>query len=377
MKKLFITGVVAALAFSSVAQAELSVSGNIVTGMAYQHDDRDAGGAVPAGAGGITQGDYRWAPTANADHFGWFVNQAELDVENEYGENIMARFDTDFIDLGTPSASAVLLEQAYVTMNWGIGNGMEFLVGKFNAPYGIESVDRNENVFATYSAGFRFGNPTQLLGAKVYYEFNDHWNMDFALVNSLNNTLTGNSAYPSGLFRLGVQWGDEDRQSYVHGGVLFGPEHNTGVGQLSQNAHYDLGGALWGNFAFGENWDLGWEARYRQTDSMAGGANQKMINGQMFVVYKASDVWSVQARGAWFWEANPANARGGSGASTTGGNWNGGFEGSLYSGTLGATYQIADGADVVFEYRFDYASTAGAAANADFHTGVVQFAYEF
>lgn len=378
MKKLFITGVIAALAISSAAQAELRVSGNVTTGVGYQHDDRDAAVSLAAGngAGGLTQGDYRWTPTANADHFGFFVNQAEIDVENEFGENIMARFDVDFIDLGSPSATAVLLEQAYVTANLGIGNGMEFLIGKFNAPIGFESVDRWENTFATYTPGWQFMMPKQVMGAKLYYEFNDHWNMDLAIVNSLNNTLTGNSAMPSGLLRVGVQWGDEDRQSYVHlaGGV--GPEHNTAAGQLSQNAHLDYLGVIWGNFAIGDYWDIGWEAIYRQTNAMAGGANQKAMAGQLFVVYQPSDVWTVQARGAAFWEINAANARGGSGASTTGGTWSG-FEGMTYSGTLGATYQITDGAQMKLEYRFDYASTAGATANADFHTGVAEFAYSF
>ncbi|MCP5464178.1 MAG: outer membrane beta-barrel protein [Deltaproteobacteria bacterium] len=383
MKKLIITGVVAAMAFSSVAQAELEISGNITTGMAYQHDDKDAANTVAGaiGAGGVTQGDLSWAPTANADHFGWFVDQVELDVESEFGENIRARADLDFYDLGTPStvrggADAFFLEQAYVTANIAVGNGMEFLVGKFNAPVGLESVDRYENVFSTYTPGWLFLTPKQVMGAKIYYDFNDNWNFDLAVVNSLNNSLTGNSAYPSGLLRVGANWGDEGRESFWHMALGFGPEHNTAAGQTSQNTHFDMLGSTWGNFAFGDYWDLGWEATYRQTNTLNGGANQKALAGQLYVAYQASDVWSVQARGAAFWEINPAGARGGSGASTTGGTWSG-FEGVTYSGSLAATYEITEDADLLLEYRFDYASTAGAALNADFHTGVAQFAYSF
>jgi hypothetical protein len=49
----------------------------------------------------------------------------------------------------------------------------------------------------------------------------------------------------------------------------------------------------------------------------------------------------------------------------------------LYSGTAGATYQITDDAHMKLEYRFDFASTAGATANVDYHTGVAEFGYSF
>lgn len=381
MKKLFITGVIAVLAFSSVAQAEMEISGNVTTLAVYQHDNTNA--AASPGAGGITQGDFSFVATGSADHFGFVVDQAEIDVENEFGENIMARMDLDFYDLGTPGTSgpagvsAFFLEQAYVTANIAIGNGLEFMIGKFNAPIGLESVDRHENVFSTYTPGWIYLTPTQVIGTKLYYEFNDHWNMDIAAVNSMNNVFVGNSAYPSGLFRLGVQWGDEDRMSYVHIAAGFGPEQSITATGSSSNRSFDLLGAFWGNWAIGDYWDLGWEALYRQTDSFTGvGANQKAIAGQIYVVYQPSDVWTVQIRGANFWEINPPFARTGTGASTGGGTWSG-FEGMTYSGTLGATYQITDDAQVKWEYRFDLGSTAGPTSNGNFHTGVAEFAYSF
>lgn len=376
MKKIIIPGVIAALALSSVAHAELEVSGNVTTVTVYQHDDKDAAGL---GAGGATQGDLGVADCANCDHFRFVVDQVELDLENEFGENIRARADIDFRDVGgtTVRAGDVMdLEQGYVTANLGVGNGMEFLVGKFNAPTSLEVNDRNENVFSTYTPGYQYLVPKNVMGAKAYYEFNDNWSMDLAAVNNLNGAIAGNSALPSGILRVGAMWGDEGNESFIHAAGGFGPEHGAATGQ-SENKHFDLYGNLWGNWSIGDFWDLGWEAIYRQTNSIPGvGANQKAIAGQLFGVYQASDVWSVQARGSAFWEVNPANARGGSGASTTGGNW-AGFEGLTYSGTAGATYQIADGAAMKLEYRFDFASTAGAAANADYHTGVVEMAYAF
>lgn len=377
MKKIMIPGMlIAFLSLSPAAHAELEVSGNVTTVTGYQHDDKDAAGL---GAGGLTQGDLGVATCANCDHFRFVVEQVELDLENEFGENIRARADIDFRDVAGTTIRAgdmMDLEQGYVTANLGVGNGMEFLVGKYNCPIGIESNDRNENIFSTYTPGYQYLLPSSMIGARLYYEFNDNWSMDIHAVNSLNGPINGNSAYPSGMLRVGATWGDEGNESYINAGGGFGPEHGPVTGQ-SENKHFDMLGDLWGNFSIGEMWDLGWEAIYRQTNSIPGvGANQKAIAGQLFGVYQASDVWTIQARGAALWDINPPAARGGSGASTTGGTW-GGFEGLTYSGTAGATYQITDDAQMKLEYRFDFASTAGARANADFHTGVVEMAYAF
>lgn len=377
MKKLIIPGLVAVMALSSaVVHAELQVSGNVTTVTGYQHDSKNA---TVLGAGGLTQGDLGVADCAKCDHFQFQVDQVELDLENEFGDNIRARADVDFRDVaGTTirAADAMDLEQGYVTANLAVGNGMEFLVGKFNSPMGLEVNDRHENVFSTYTPGYQYLTPKNMIGSKLYYEFNDNWSMDLAVVNNLNGAITGNSAYPSGLLRVGAMWGDEGNESYIHLAAAGGPEQNTFMTGASQNKHLDMFGDLWGNWALGDSWDLGWEGQYRQTNSIAGGANQKAIAGQLYGAYQASDMWSLQFRGAAFWEVNPAGARGGSGASTTGATWSG-FEGMTYSGSAGATYQIADGAKMKLEYRFDLASTAGAAGNGQYHTGVAEFAYSF
>lgn len=377
MKKIILPGLIAALTLSSVAQAELEISGNVTTVTGYQHDDKDA---AALGAGGLTQGDLGIADCANCDHFRFLVDQVEIDLENEFGENIRARADIDVRDVvgtGLRAGDVVSLEQGYVTANLAIGNGMEFLIGKFNAPLGLEGPDRHENVFATYTPGYIYLNPKSLIGAKLYYEFNDNWSFDLGAVNNLNGAIGGNSAIPSGILRVGAMWGEEGNESYFHVGGGVGPEHNVATTGASHNAHLDYYGVGWGNFSIGDFWDIGWEAIYRQTNTIAGGANQKAIAGQLYGVYQASDVWSVQARGAAFWEINPANARGGSGASTTGVTWSG-FEGLTYSGSAAATYNITDDAELVLEYRFDFADPAGSGANkADYHTGVAEFAYSF
>ncbi len=373
MKKLFTLVAVAAMAVTSVAQAEMQLSGNVTTLVGYQRDDSALGGV--SGTGGLTQGDLTWANVASGDHFGFAVPQAELDIENEFGENIRARIDVDFIDLGEPSATAVLLEQAYVTANLGVGNGMEFLIGKFNCPMGLESVDRNDNVFVTYTPGFVYLQPAQVLGARFYYEFNDTWYTTLAIVNAMNDPLGGGtSALPSAMWHFGAKWGEEGNQSNVNITGSFGPELIA-----SNNAHYDMLGDMWGVFALGDAWDLGFELTYRQTNGIGGLNNTKGMAGQLYAMYEASDVWTVQFRGGWFDEVNAAGTD--NGASTTGAGWSGvagaNPKGNDFNGTLGATYTITDGAKLNFEYRMDWYMTSGATTNPMFHTGVAEFAYSF
>jgi hypothetical protein len=371
MKKLFITGVIAALAFSSVAQAELQISGNVTTMVGAQYDSKNTPAAGARYAGGLTQGDLGFTAGPRNNHFGFMVDQAEIDIENEFGENIMARVDIDFFEVGNVGTirggnNPVFLEQAYVTANLAIGNGMEFLIGKFNTPLGLEHIDRYENVFSTYTPGWLFLTPRTSLGAKIYYEFNDHWNMDFAVVNGLNNNIA-NSAYPSGLLRVGAQWGEQGRLSFINGAFAFGPE-------TARNSKFDMHATLWGNWAIGDFWDIGWEGIFRQSSStVANTNNQRGMAAQLYTVYQPSDSWTVQLRGAYFWDSTVAN---GSGASTTGTNW-GGFRGQTYSGTVGATYQITEGAKMKLEYRLDFASRAAGLANSNHHTGVAEFAYSF
>lgn len=374
MKKLMLTSLIVTLfAVSGTAQAELEISGNVTTVAGYQRDGTNSG--VTHNVGGLTQGDLgAFAASTSGDHFRYLVDQVELDIENEFGENIRARADIDFRDVigsNVVTGDAMSLEQGYVTANIGWGNGLEFLVGKFNAPLGLENNDRYQNVFSTVTPGKVFITPNSVIGMKIYYEFNDTWSFDLATVNNMNGPIAANSSYPSAIFRIGATWGDEGRQSFINLGAGFGPETAT-------NTSFDLLGMLWGNWAFGESWDVGWSGEYRQTEATLGATNRKAYSGQLYAQWHASDAWSVQLRVAAFLEPDAAAA--GSVASRTGAFWNttgaAGFEGTTLSGTLGTSYQITDGANMKVEYRFDNASVTGA-ADGSAHTGAVEFGYSF
>lgn len=355
----------------------VEISGNVTIVTGYQHDDKDARGNNLGG-----MGDVSFATGADNDQFRFVVDQVEIDLAKSFGENIRLRADidfTDFADTNTRVGDQIDLEQGYVTTNIAIGNGMEFLIGKFNAPVGIESADRNENWLISYSANYRWLVPTQVTGAKLYYAFSDLVDWHFAVVNDLNANGFGDSAIPSVLTRLGFNWGEEGNESTLGIGGGFGPEADTAVfGGASHNAHIDFYGDLDFILALSDTVNLGGEATYRQSNSTTGvGANQKAIAAQMLLNWEVSDVWDLTFRYSYLWDMNPPRARLGSGASTTGGNWNGSFEGSLHSGTVGAGYQIADGAKMKLEYRFDFAAVSGPTFNSDYHSLLAEFAYSF
>ena len=391
MKKLIMTGLFSAslvLAGSSsllangtsapaAAPEGLEISGNVDVVTAYQHDDKDAVGSNLGGVGDSITG----VTVPNRDLFRFVVDQVEIDLAKSFGENIRLRADidfTDFADTGSRVGNVVDLEQGYVTANLSAGNGVEFLIGKFNAPVGIESVDRNANWLISYSPNYRWLTPTNVTGAKIYYAFSDLIDWHFAVVNDLNSNGFGDSAIPSIITRLGFNWGDEGEKSTLGIGGGAGPESQASVGGASNNAHLDFYGDLDFVLALTDAIALGGEGTYRQSDSITGtGANQKAIAGQLALNYEASDVWDVTFRYGYLWDMNPVGGRGGSGASTTGTVWNGGFEGTLHSGTFGAGYKIADGAKMKLEYRFDFAAVSGPAANSDYHSVMAEFAYTF
>lgn len=397
MKHKIITGLFAAglLAASATASAngtpvpdvvepgvEITGAVDVITG--WQHDDMDAT-ATAGSIGGFNDftGGVGTATAAgnvtDADHFRFVVNQVEVDLAKSFGENIRLRADIDFTDLTDTGAAGVFLEQAYVTANLAAGNGIEFLIGAFNAPVGVESVDVRDNWLISYAPPFRYMTPATVIGAKLYYAFSDLIDLHWAVVNDLNRNGFGDSAIPGTLFRLGFNWGDEGNESTlgISGGLS--PESDGGVpAGISQNKHFDFYGDLDTMIAVSDTVTIAAEGVYRQSNSTSGGANQKAIAALLGLNYEVSDVWDVSFRAGYLWELNMPNGRGGSGASTTGGTWTGSTrDGTLYSGTVGAGYMITDGAKLKLEYRFDWYNTAGAGGNNDAQSLLAEFAYTF
>jgi len=360
----------------------LEVSGAIDTLFGWQHDDSKANGTAAcavgtafncnsnadSGAGvvgGGQLGDLRGLTAAKRDTFNFYVDQVEVDLSKTLGENIRVRADLDFRGPNTLSAGAAgsfSLEQGYVTANIPVGNGLELLVGRFNAPIGLESVDRQDNVAVSFSNLYRFVRPHNLTGAKLYYAFNDSVDFHLYAANNLKDTVsTGvgtESAMPAAGFRLGFNWGEGETKSSIGlsgAGSAEHPNHNT---------HYSFLGDLDINWAINENFSLGGEFMYRQDNVLVAGAkNNKAMAALLLAAYNFNESWGGYVRGGWLHDINPAGVYTGN-------------DQQIYDWTVGFSYQIAEGAKVKLEYRGDYFADA-IAANSISHGAAAEFAYHF
>ncbi len=353
---------VAALMTASVQANEsvaggFEMSGHIVTGMGYQHEGNNAL------AYAVNNGDYTTyagpmgryvgaATTAKNDHMSFFVDEVELDITKSLGENIRLRADLEF-GYGTPVN--VGLEQAYATANIPVGNGLELLLGRFNTPMGLESVDVSMNDTMSMSvlgAGLR---PVSTTGMKLYYAFSDLVDLHFYVVNSLTQDaaarLTDGADIPSMGARLGFNWGEEGMESTIGVSPFFGPETGT------SNKHFTFGADVDANVWLTESFALGMEILFRR-DNANGGSNSEYLAGLLNMHYVFSDVWDGTLKYAYAKQYDLSStaistAVAAAEANTLNMNLTGADGQSVHQLALAGAYSIADGAKFKMEGRFD------------------------
>ena len=353
-------------------------SGNVDVLVGYQHDDSDAIGgtscagvlgcnAVDANGSGTGQlGDLRGASASNRDTFNFYLDQVELDIQKSFGENIRLRADLDFGRALSGSGrntggSNFNLEQGYVTANLPVGNGMEFLIGRFNAPIGLESVDRPDNIALSFSNIFRFVRPHNVTGAKIYYPFSDSMDLSLYVVNNLADVISfaagTDSAIPSYGLRFGFTWGEESKKSTLGISYAGGPEQGTND-HLTHILDVDFMVHLNENFA------IGGEGIYRQDNiAVPGAPNSKALGGMLLLAYTSSETWNFDFRYGYLHDVNPT------GAYT-------GRDQQIHDFTLGTGYQITDDAKMKLEYRLDL-HLPEVGSNSVSHGIGAEFAYNF
>jgi hypothetical protein len=363
------------------AQEELEISGhaNVVSGW-----QRPMGGRPVSGTEGILNDGLAVPGAASTDTFGFFVDEVEVDLARSFGENIRVRAD---LDLSAHRADAnnsgnatgfVGLEQGYVTFNVPVGNGGEFLIGRFNSGIGLDGADRNDLSTISFNTVHRTLLPHNLTGARFWYGVNDNWSLDFSVVNDLNDSF-GTTDMPS--LGLDVNWtnGDEGRQTWVRISGAGGPE-------TAAKKRYSFLGDLSANIAAGESFDIGIEGTYRQDNAAAGAAdNAQYMAGVLQVGYAFSDIWDGTLRYGFTWDLDGDGAGAGGGSAVGSANPLAantiavvglGIDGTQHDLSLATGYQITDGAKFVLEGRMDL--TRPAAGGTGFTPGFAGgFLYSF
>lgn len=400
MKKILLAvlaiGLVAFIATSVQAEEKyvaggFEAAGHVNVGGGYQHQNNKVTSYW------TTDGDYGYyagpmgkylgtTPANRTDHFSFFVDEVELDVMKSFGENIRLRADMDFgraLSSGWASSLAAypafVLEQAYATANIPLGNGIEFLLGRFNTPIGFEAVDMNENDTISASVLREGLRPANTTGMKIYYAFSDLVDLHFYVVNSLygDSTIKVNDV-PSMGFRLGFNWGDEGTESTFGFSGLFGPESR------SSNKHFTYGGDIDLNWWITESFALGLEGLFiranavTQTTGVVAGNNTTYAGGLLNLHYVFSDVWDGTLKYAFAkqWQIAPSAFANNNMNLTGDRQW-------LNQITLAGGYSVADGAKLKLEGRFDIvkpstAGLVGAAGRTQYVVGgALAFAYDF
>jgi len=341
----------------------LEFSGNVDVLAGWQHDDShafDPSGSCPYGIGGLgcnaadtvgtgsgQLGDFRGLAQPSRDTFNFYLDQVEVDLQKSFGENIRIRADLDFgrflsgSGYNTGAGSNFDLEQGYVTANIPIGNGLEFLIGRFNAPIGLESVDRPDNIALSFSNLYRYLRPHNITGAKLYYAFSDHFDWNVYVVNNLLDTISQginqDSAVPSYGTRLGLTWGKQGKENTVGLSYAGGPEQYGFKSHLTNIVDLDFMVHVASKFA------LGGEVMYRQDNlppSLKGLPNSKGFGAFMLFNFIPTDAWNIYFRYDFLDDVNQTAAYTGA-------------KQLLHDFSIGAGYQIADNAKLKLEYRLD------------------------
>lgn len=435
MKKLLIIAMAALLIGyvvpASAQDGDFEISGHINTGLGWQYHSKAAIGAM-GGAfyqEGMLPLDANLKADSKLSHTNnilFYVGEVELDVAKTFGENIRLRTDLDFGRLNSYGYDNAfqfdrMVEQAYATVNIPVGYGLEFLVGRFNAPMGFEAVDNNDNDLPFHSLIYNFLRPQNLTGIKFYYPFSDMFDMHIWLANNLRDVMgdaaAGNaikdSQVPAFGLRLGVTWGEEGQESTVGLSGAGSPEaigvtatSNPKLGQWSYLGDLDFN--IWVNDVFA----IGGEGYFRRDGATklaktGGFKDNYYYAGLLNLHYVFSDVWDGTLRYVYAMDKNGSAVIGdGKGVSTLltaiAANqfhrYQQGVGSALVSGSalgaklqdhsidLGINYHITDGAKLMAMYRFEYIIPAkrGLARNyanlnktAMSHSLAANFAYEF
>jgi len=360
----------------------VDLSGNVDVVVGYQHDDSKALGTLSGGQ----LGSFRGSTAAKHDTFNFYLDQVELNINKSFGENIRLRADLDFgrvlsgsgrnTDTGL-TGSNFEIEQAYVTLNL---KGAELAIGRFNAPIGYYLIDRPENPTISFSPTFNL-LPGNMTGAKLFYAFNDHFDINVYAVNSLadeaafGSGTAGGTANPGGFssysaipsygVRIGFNWGSEDKKSTFGLAYAGGPERfGCNAGTTGCNAHLTHIAAFDLSYKITPSLLLAADGLYRQDNAVTTGVkNDKAFGAFALLDYAANDAWHFYVRYGYVQDRT---------------GFYFGSSQNIHDFALGAGYQITDGAKIKLEYSptlFD-SRTSGVKSSLS-HGFAAEFAYFF
>jgi hypothetical protein len=378
-------------------------SGHLNAGFGYQYFGKNDATYNNGGLASLVRDNWsNFKITPRNNQFNFILDEVQIDLSKTFGENIRFRADLAFGDSSIGSMmNGINIKQAYATANIAVGNGIELLFGRFAAPIGYESINRNENNTITRSALYNFGiRPWTYTGFKVYYPFTDSFDWHIYAVNNMLDGALGtkvptagtsvaaynmnsdNVILPTFGTRLGYTWGEEGKESTVGLSGVFGANQRTDAGNYSKWGHWTYLADLDWNIYATDAFSIGGEGIYRQDGGNkegTGSQKAKFMGAILDLNYAFSDVWDGTLKYALLWQNDYTNA----GAMTIATNTTRGAYapqnvGKGYFNEIGLCggYQITDGAKFKAEYRLDWTKYSNFSKSLA-HTVVGQLEYAF
>ncbi len=392
---LFALGFAGFAGTAAAVEGDFELSGHVNAGLGYQSYNSKASALVAGNSGSYhgALGDLgnNHGVGAKMESIIGFVDEAEMDAMKSFGENVRARMDLSFgrAASGSALANAFTLEQAYATVNIPVGNGMEFLLGRFDLPIGFESLERGENTLFSQTSIRREILPARGTGLKFYYPFSDMVDMHFYAVNNLRDAIGTVAAagtdnhWPSFGTRFGFGWGDWGRRSTIGVSLAAGAEATQAAAAGKFGNWTYLGDVDW-NVWVSEFFAIGGEGVFRQDNGNGGTTDGRYFGGTLALNYVFSDVWDGTLRYTYITDraGTSATAFPNTGGSLLNNNVLAAAAAAAktqsHELSLGGQYHIADGAKLQIEARYDMVkNNTAAAGTGGVYGGAMAFLYNF
>lgn len=270
-------------------------------------------------------------------------------VEFLYGTDARFIHSSGFLDYGQGSAASASsssiapgpeyqfdIPQLYADVGIPIGNGLRIRAGKFLF---FKQIDPNASVFFSHSFTFGAALPFTLTGATLYYPISDQLNVEGGISRGWGQTFKDNNGAIDALAR--VRYSTADHKTDIALSAITGPE------LTGDNSHYRtvLDATLTTELT--DQLTLLFDGVYGYQALPAGATADQWYGVSGYVVYKLSNVFSLNGRAEWYRDEE---------GFTTGAHQN------LYEATIGLTItpfagnELGQNLKIRPEIRYDYSS---------------------
>lgn len=287
----------------------------------------------------------------NKTVFGFFLDQAEIDIERDIKDIAHFRVDLDIApsrdvdnDGDNKDVRDVIdLEQAYVHLS--SASGLNLALGRFNSEFGIDPVDRADLTTISFSNAHRHLLPHNLTGGMLALR-NDALDIRFLVMQDLNDaTATSKSAIPTLGLQMKYAWGDDDARNWVKFSGAAGPQTSS---KSVWTYLADLSAQVW----IHPHLQIAVDGTYRDEHHLGcgdGHNNCKYLAAAAQFVMPINEKFGATVRAGYLRDFNNGPLLTASQA--------------IYDGTIAFNYYPWQGMRVGFEYRLDYAKPMGSIAS--------------